>query len=170
MGTNGNFYKFLLLLHIVCAVLGFGATAFNGLYLERARRRGGREGAALLEVNGDASRVAEFFVYAVFVLGVLLVASSKSAWKFSQGWLSAAMVLYLIDVAVLHGFVRRTQKRYDEVAAELAELTGPAVSTGDRPSQVSVLEQLEQRLQFGWGMFNVLFLIIIFLMVFKPGQ
>jgi uncharacterized membrane protein len=170
MGVDGNFYNFLLLLHIACAILGFGATAFNGLYLDRARRRGGREGAILLEANGDASRVAEFFVYAVFVLGILLVATSKSAWKFSQGWLSAALLLYFIDLGVLHGFVRRIQRRYDEVAAELAEMSGTATTTGDRPSQVSVLEQLEQRLQLGWGIYNLLFLIIIYLMVFKPGR
>jgi uncharacterized membrane protein len=170
MGVDGNFYKFVLALHIACAILGFGATAFNGLYLDRARRRGGREGATLLDANADASRVAEFFVYAVFVLGIVLVASSKSAWKFSQGWLSAALVLYLIELGLLHGFVRRIQKRYNEVAAELAETTGPMSLTGDRPPQVSVLEQLEQRLQFGWGMYNVLFLIIVYLMVFKPGQ
>jgi uncharacterized membrane protein len=170
MGLNGNFYKFLLALHVACAILGFGATAFNGLYLDRARRRGGREGATLLEANADANRVAEFFVYAVFVLGILLVASSKSAWKFSQGWLSAALVLYILDLGVLHGVVRRTQKRYDEVAAELADMTGPVSSPGDRPEQVGVLERLEQRLQFGWGIYNILFLIIVYLMVFKPGQ
>ncbi len=170
MGVDSNFYNFVLLLHIACAILGFGATAFNGLYLDRARRQAGREGAALLEANRDASRVAEFFVYAVFVLGIVLVASSKSEWKFSQGWLSAAILLYLIDIGVLHGFVRRTQKRYDEVAAELAETTRPMASTGDQPPQVAVLERLEQRLQFGWGIYNVLFLIIIYLMVFKPGR
>jgi uncharacterized membrane protein len=169
MGLNGNLYKFLLVLHIACVILGFGATAFNGLYLDRARRRGGREGATLLEANSDASRVAEFFVYAVLVLGILLVATSKSAWKFSQGWLSAAILLYLLDLGVLHGFVRRTQKRYDQVAAELTEMTGSLSSTGDQPSQVGVLEQLEQRLQLGWGIFNVVFLIILYLMVFKPG-
>ena len=168
MGLNGNLYKFLLVLHIACVILGFGATAFNGLYLDRARRKGGRDGAALLEANGDASRVAEFFVYAVFVLGILLVASSKSAWKFSQGWLSAALALYLIDLGVLHGFIRRLQKRYDQAAAQLADMAGP-VSPAERPSEVGVLEQLEQRLQLGWGIFNVLFLIILYLMVFKPG-
>ena len=43
MGVTGNVYKFLLVLHIACVILGFGATAFNGLYLDRARRKGGRE-------------------------------------------------------------------------------------------------------------------------------
>jgi hypothetical protein len=43
-------------------------------------------------------------------------------------------------------------------------------ASGARPSQVGELEQLEQRIQTGWGIFNVLFLIVIFLMVFKPGQ
>jgi uncharacterized membrane protein len=166
MGLNGNLYKFLLLLHIACAVLGFGATAFNGLYLARARRYGGTEGAAILETNADASRIAEFFIYAVFILGVLVVSTSKSAWKFSQGWLSAAIVIYLIDVAVLHGVVRRSQKRHDELAADLA--AAPKTTDG-RPSQVGELERLEQRIQVGWSIFNVLFLIVIYLMVFKPG-
>jgi uncharacterized membrane protein len=167
MGITGSLFKFLLLLHIACAVLGFGGLAFNGYYLVRARRLGGTQAARVLEANADVSRIAEILVYAVFVLGLLLVATSKSAYKFSKGWLSAAMVLYLIDLGVLHGFIRRSQRRFTELSQQVnGSVT--LTETG-RPAEVSELTQLEQRISLGWAVFDVVFLIVIYLMVFKPG-
>lgn len=168
MGTNGSFYKFLLLLHIVCVVLGFGAMAFNGFYFARARRHGGSAEGGILEANGDVSRIAEFFIYAVFILGLALVGSSKSEWKFSQAWVGAATLLYIIDLGVLHGFVKRSQRQYAELTRRVNG-GAPSPEAGP-PAEVSELVQLEQRIAVGWGVFDVIFLIVIYLMVFKPGS
>jgi uncharacterized membrane protein len=167
MGVDGNVYRFLLLLHIACAVLGFGGLAYNGYYLVRGRRLGGTEGTGVVEANADVSRIAEILVYAVFVLGLLLVASSQKMWKFSQAWLSAAMVLYLIDIGVLHGFVRRAQKRYNELTTEVNG--APVRVEAAVPGEVGELVRLEQRISIGWAIFDVVFLVVIYLMVFKPG-
>ena len=166
MGITGNFYKLMLLLHIACAILGFGAMAFNGFYLARARRVGnGAQSRAALEVNNEVSRIAEILVYATFVFGILVVATSKSAWKMSNGWIGTAMGLYVVDIALLHGFIRRVQRRYGELAAQVSgQLTRPA--SGGRPPQVGEMEQLEQRLQLGWAAFDIIFLVILFFMVF----
>jgi uncharacterized membrane protein len=175
MGVDGSLYKFLLLLHVSCAVLGFGALAFNGFYLVRARRQGGPAGIAIVEANDDVSRIAELLIYAVFVLGLLLVLTSTTnhvqMWKFSQGWLSAAMALYIVDLGVLHGFIRRRQRRYNELIHEVngaAEMLG--VLGAGPPDGVPELIQLEQRISIGWATFDAVFLIVIYLRVFKPGS
>jgi hypothetical protein len=164
MGLTGGFYRLMLLLHIACAVLGFGAVAFNGLYRLRARHRGGDEELAVLDVNGEVSRVAEILIYAAFVFGLLVVFTSSSEWKFSQSWLSTAMLLYLIDIGVLHGLIRRSERQY---AVLLGTVNG---GRGGPPGGVAELERLEQRIRLGWSIFDLIFLVILFLMVFTPGH
>jgi uncharacterized membrane protein len=172
MGITGTFYKILLFLHVGCVITGFGAVAWNSLYLNRARRRGGAAEAAVLDVNADVTRIAEILIYAVFILGILLVATSKThgvmVWKFGQGWLSAAMALYIVNLGLYHGLIRRSQKEYRQLAGQLPAASQPAA--GGRPAQVSQLEQLEQRINLGWAGFNVIVLVILWLMIAKPGQ
>jgi uncharacterized membrane protein len=166
MGVNGNFYKILLFLHVATAIAGFGAVGWNALHAVRGGRGGPADGADPTDVNDDITRVAEFVIYAVFILGILLVATSRSAWKFSQGWLSASMALYIVAIAVLHGFIRRNQKEYRRVAAELA--SAPSSGAG-RPPEVDRLDHLQQRVAIGWGVFDVIVLVVLWLMLFTPG-
>jgi uncharacterized membrane protein len=172
VGITGTFYKILLWLHVACVITGFGAVAWNSFYMAQARRRGGQAEAAVLDANAEVTRIAEILIYAVFILGILLVATSKThgvmVWKFSQGWLSAAMALYIVDIGLYHGLIRRSQKEYRQLAGQLGGAAAPA--GGGRPAQVSQLEQLQQRINVGWAGFNLVVLIILYLMVAKPGQ
>ena len=165
MGLTGGVYRLMLLLHIACAMLGFGSVAFNGLYRLRARHLGGTEEAGVLEANSDVTRIAEILIYATFVFGVLVVLTSRSQWTFSQSWLSASMLLYLVDIAVLHGLIRRHERQYADLLPSVdgAGRGGPA---GGGPE----LERLEQRIRLDWTVFDVIFLLILFMMVFTPGQ
>ena len=165
MGPSGSLFRLMLLLHIACAMLGFGAVAFNGVYRMRARRQGGPEEAGVLEANSEVSRIAEILIYATFVFGILVVAASKSEWKFSQSWLSAGMLLYLIDIGVLHALIRRSERQY---AALLHRVNG--AGRGGPAGGVAELERLEQRVRLGWTIFDVIFLVILFMMVFTPGH
>jgi uncharacterized membrane protein len=166
MAGPTNLSTFLILLHIGCALLGFGGVAYNGIYLLHAHHQSPLQRAAILEANRDVTRIAEILIYAVFVLGLLVVASSHSAWKFSDGWLSAAMALYLVDMGILHGFIRRGQRQYDRL---IEQVNGSAVPVGpEPPAEVHELNRLEQQISFGWIGFDAVFLIVVYLMVFKP--
>jgi uncharacterized membrane protein len=164
VGLDGGLYRLLLLLHILTAAVGFGAVAFNGLYRTRARQHGGDTELLLLEENGSVTRLAEYLIYAVFVFGLLVAVSSKNYWEFSQSWLSLAMLLYIVEIGLLHGIVHRAERQYKDLLVQV-NAAAPAGRTGE----VVQLEQLEQRIRFGWGVFDVLFLVILYLMVFKPG-
>jgi uncharacterized membrane protein len=139
MGLDGTFYKILVFLHVVCVIAGFGSVGWNALHVARARRSD-RGGADPVDFNAGVSRVAEFVIYAVFILGILAVATSDKAWKFSQSWLSASMALYIVDIGILHGLIRTSQKKYRQVEAQLAGATGTG---GERPAEVTVLERLQ---------------------------
>jgi uncharacterized membrane protein len=168
VGLNSGIYKFLLVLHIACVVVGFGGVALNGLYGARAKRAGGREGLAISETNFWISeRVAEPAIYAVFVLGILLVLTSDEAWEFDQKWISFSMLLYIVGIALTHAVLRPAVKRMNALQAELGA-TGPAPGAGGPPPQVAQLESLGQRVGVVAAVLNVLVVIIIALMVWKP--
>ena len=46
-GSDDSLYGFLLLLHIVCAIVGFGAVVLNGLYGAESKKRPGPGGLAI---------------------------------------------------------------------------------------------------------------------------
>jgi uncharacterized membrane protein len=161
-------YQILVMLHLLCVIGGFGAVAYNGLYLSLAQRRPGGEGAnAILEVNTLVSGLAELLIYAALLFGIGAVTASHSVVKFSQGWVSAAFAIYLVDIAILHGWIRRYQRRYTVLAHQM-EQAGPVA--GGRPAELGELEGLEKRVAVGWGAFNVLVIAAVYLMVFKPGK
>jgi uncharacterized membrane protein len=170
MGVS-NLNDFFLLLHIGCALLGFGGMAFNGIYLLHAHHRSPAERAAIMDANRDVSRVAEILIYAVPLFGLLVVATSKSVVSFKQGWLSAALTLYIIDIGILHGFVRRMQKQYNGLLERVNGSSGAAGAVGSDPTappEVADLNRLEQSISYGWIAFDMVFLIVLYLMVFKP--
>ena len=156
------------MLHLLCVIGGFGAVAYNGLYLSLAQRRPGGAGAgAILEVNTLVSGLAELLIYAALLFGIGAVTASHSTVKFSQAWVSAAFAVYLVDIAILHGWIRRYQRRYTAVARQVEDAR-PA--PGTRPPELLELEGLERRVALGWGVFNVLVVAAVYLMVFKPGS
>ena len=84
----GTDYDVVLVLHVLCAIVGFGAVLLNGVY--GARIRGlmqsgrGAEGLAVYEANFKVSQIGQYFIYAVFVLGLALVGMSDDVWDFDH--------------------------------------------------------------------------------------
>jgi uncharacterized membrane protein len=161
-------YRILVMLHLLCVIGGFGAVAYNALYMSLAQRRPGTAGAsAILEVNAIVSGLAELLIYAALLFGIGAVTASHSTVKFSQAWVSAAFVVYLVDIGILHGWIRRYQRRYAALARQVEDAR-PAPGA-DFP-ELRRLEGLERRVGRGWGLFNVLVVAAVYLMVFKPGS
>ena len=124
MGTG---FDVLVSLHVLCAIGGFGAVAYNGLYTSLAARR--REGgtSAVLEVNRLVSGLAEMLIYAALLFGVGAVAASHSTIKFSSPWVSAAFGVYLVALGVLHGWIRPNQRKHLEVVKRLEAPPKPPI-------------------------------------------
>lgn len=161
-------FQILVMLHVLCVVGGFGALAYNGLYVSLAQRRPSGGTGAVLEVNRLVSGMAEMLVYAalLFGIGAVAAAGKSSGIKFSDAWVSAAFAVYLVDLGILHGWIRPRQRRYAEVVDVLERPPQPGET---RQEEVARLRSLEKQVGFGWGAFNVLVIGAIYLMVFQPG-
>jgi uncharacterized membrane protein len=170
MGIDSTGYKIVLTLHILCAIVGFGGVLLNGLYGREAKRRPGPGGLAISEANLTVSTIAEYFIYAVFVFGFALVLMSDKAWEFSQTWIWLAMALYIVGIGVSHAVLFPNAKRMRDLAAELVAAGPPtADAPPGPPPQVTEMAQREKTLGAASAFLDVLLIVIIGLMIWKPG-
>ena len=158
-------YNLLLVLHLVCIIGGFGYLAFSGVFFAGVRRRGDAALSGALEVNRSLSQLAELLLIAALVFGIAAVGASHTI-KFSQGWVGGVIAAWVVAFGVLHGWIRRTQRRYVAVASTLRQ----AATGGSPPPEVAQLDSMERALSAGWGLFNLIVVAAIVLTVFQPGS
>jgi hypothetical protein len=163
--TPSVWYHLLLVLHLVCIVGGFGYLAFSGVFFAGVRRHGDTALSGALEVNRSLSQLAELLLVAAFVFGIAAVGASPDI-KFSQGWVGGVIAAWVVDFGVLHGWIRRIQRRYVAVATALP----PTRAGGATPPEVAQLDSMERAISAGWGVFNLVVVAAIVLTVFQPGS
>ena len=171
MGQNSGIYKLFLVLHFLTIIVGFGPMVLGGVFGVKAKARGGREGQAIAEATFEVlDEWATKFVYLVPVFGILLVLVSDDAWQFSDAWISFSFLLYFVALGVVHGAHRPNLRRMNALMAELNAGAPPAGATGGGPPpQVAELQERGKRAAMVGAFLNVLLLILIVLMVWKPG-
>jgi uncharacterized membrane protein len=170
VGINSGIYKLVLVLHILTAIIGFGAVFLNGIYGQQARSRRGPDGLAISEASFLVSRVAQYFIYAVFIFGILLVVLSDKAWSFSDSWIVASIVLYVLGVGVSHGLLQPTVRRMIALQEELVAMGPPptGAAAGQPPPQVIELEERGRRVRIVATALQVNLVLILMLMVWGP--
>jgi uncharacterized membrane protein len=159
MGYRGDLYNAVLVLHILAAIIGFGGMFIAGFYGNEARTMPGREGLAVaqttLRVTG---RIQTFAVCAVPILGILLVLMSEDTIKFSEMWVSLSFLLYIVLMGLATGIQVPTIRK---MVAMRAGADGAASfevqAMGKKVATVSAIV-------------NVLWVVVLILMVYKPGQ
>ena len=160
----------LLLLHIVCAIMGFDAVYLNALYGQEIRKRPGPEGLAVFEANFRISKIAEYFIYAVFVFGFGVLALAKVGdehiYKFSQTWIWLSIILYVVGIGISHGVLTPSVKKMGNLMREMIA-AGPPV--GGPPPQAAQMAELGKKVAAAGATLNVLLVIIVGLMIWKPG-
>jgi uncharacterized membrane protein len=167
-------YRVVLLLHIFTAIVGFGSVFLNAFYGRAAERRKGAEGLAIAEANYDVSRLAEYFIYAVPVLGILLVLMSdelgEKVFEFSEAWISISFVLYIIGIGLSHGVLRPNVKKMHSLMRELVAMGPPDSGAAGRPPQAVELEQRGRTVGIVGAVLNLLVIVLLYLMIWKPGH
>jgi uncharacterized membrane protein len=164
--SNSNWYKVVLVLHILCAIVGFGAVYLNGIYGAEIRKRRGADAIAVYEANFRVSNIGQYFIYAVLLLGLALVGMSNKEWKFSQTWVWLSVVLFVVGLGLAHGVLRPAVKRMGVLMREVA--AGPPATSGP-PPQATDMASLGQRIAAAGVTLNLVVVVILVLMVFKPG-
>jgi uncharacterized membrane protein len=154
-------YRIVLVLHIACAIVGFGAVMLNGFYAAQVRTRRGAEGLAIAEANHRSSKIAMYFVYAVILLGFALVGMSDKAWKFGQTWVWLAIVLWVVAVGLAHGAIVPREKQVIELLRQETAGAGPAPA--------GRIEALMGQVSVFGLLYAGAVVAILALMVWKPG-
>jgi uncharacterized membrane protein len=159
-------YKIVLVLHILCAIVGFGTMIFNGIYGAQAKARRGAEGLAIVQANTLVSGIAEWFIYAVFVLGILLVVIGDNVFDFGQTWIWLSMIVFVAALGVSQGLLRPRVNRLEALMQEVVD-AGPPV--GGPPPQAAQMERLGRQIGQIAPLLHLSLIVILVLMVFKPG-
>src|SRR6516165_11006061 len=114
----------LIVLHVLSAVVGFGAIALTGVYAGLARRRA--DGAVRRYFRPGTNWAARA-VYVVPVLGVVLVATSHGTDRYSQTWVWVSLLLWVLAATLAHAVVWPGERRIQQLVAE-----PPPAGAGDR--------------------------------------
>ncbi len=165
LGISG-YYNVLLVLHILTAIIGLGAVMLNGLYASQALRRPGPAGRAVSEANYAVSSIGEYFIYAIPVFGILLVLASHHAWKFSQTWIWLSLLLYVFAIGISHSILIPGHRKINALLADMEQ--GPPPTAGP-PPQAAQIQALGKRQAAAGATLNIVVVIFLILMIWKPG-
>lgn len=158
-------YRILLILHILSVVVGIGAVMLNGLYAAQSRQRPGPPGRAVSEANFTVSKIAEYVIYTVPIFGLLLVVAND-AWDFDQTWVWLSIVLFVIALGISHAVLIPGHRKINQLLAEMEQGPPPA---GSPPPQAAELEKLGKAQAAAGMTLNLLVVVFLYLMIFKPG-
>ncbi len=162
MGIESAIYRIVLLLHIVTAIVGFGGVIAHGAYNARAFASKAGEAAVLLRNTQAVTKIAHYSLYALFLLGIVLIALSDSAISFAAPWISASFVVWFAVIGVAHGMVRPAVTALTERASELppdTDMSADETVTG-----------IAKKLAVGEGVTQLLLVVALFLMLWQPGN
>lgn len=140
-------YNLVLLLHILSAIVAFAPAFVWPIVNVQTRKRGVQvpsEVAGQVPVNNVIIHGPALVATGVF--GILLVVLSDEVWEFSQAWISAAFVVWFAILAVLFGLL---------VPAERKAAAGDAAAA-------------KRGAMFG-GIIHLLLVVMLYLMIWKPG-
>jgi hypothetical protein len=104
-------YDTLVALHVISAVVGFGAVAISGVYGGMARNP---QGGGVTEETARYFRSpgrAEWLVLVVPFLGVAALAARPGDDRFDEVWVLAAAAVWLLASVILLAVVRPAERR-----------------------------------------------------------
>ena len=161
MGTDSALYQIVLLLHIAAAIVGFGGMITHSTYHARAFRAPAEAARAVLEATKGVAKWADYGIYAVLPLGIVAIAVSDSTFSMGDPWVSASFVVWFALVGVLHGLVRPAVKAMTARAEAIGGST--VLETDDEAAAAS------RKLMMGEAISQILVVVALFLMIWKPG-
>jgi uncharacterized membrane protein len=145
--VGSGLYELLLFLHILAVVVAFSPAVVHALTGPKIMKDDETAGRAFSKAAAANSRIVYLpALLAVGILGFALVGVSDPAFKFTQAWVYSSALLWLAIGGIVSAVIIPGEKQ---------------VAAGDRAA--------ESRVAAGGGIATLLFLIVLFLMVVKPG-
>lgn len=140
-------YRIVLLLHILTVLVAFAPAFTHSLLANQTRALDGdgrQTVIGFMAVNGR--RIYAPALILTGLLGFALQGMSGGAWGFGQGWFIAAIVVWVAMNGILHGMLLPAERK---------------LAAGDASGEAGV--------QRGGMLMSLLLLVMLYLMVFKPG-
>jgi hypothetical protein len=162
MGTTSLLYRVVLLLHIGASIIAFGGLIANGVLNARAFNGPASESRIILAATSTVSKVADWALYAVLPLGIVLIAVSDDAFGFGDPWVSASFVVWFGVVGVTHGLVRPAVRTMSERADVIPSI--------DHLSSDESAVAASRKLMAGETATQLLLAAALILMIWKPGS
>lgn len=144
---NSGAYQALLLLHILSVIVAFAPAVVNqltGPRLLKEDEAAGRHWAGV--IAGNDRRVHLPALGVAGILGFALVGISDQLFKFSDPWVFISALLWLAIAGIISAVIVPGERQ---------------IAAGDRAA--------ESKVAAGGGVATLLFLVVLFLMVVKPG-
>jgi hypothetical protein len=126
-------------------------------------------------INHAALQVSKIvtspFIYAAGAFGLLLllVDTDSHNFKFSQGWISAAFVLFFAGLAIALGLHNPNLKAMDELEEKLVTGSAKAGADGGPPAELAELGERSSKAAMFGGVLHVIWLLLMIDMIWKPG-
>lgn len=167
MGTDGNLYQAMVVIHILTVVFGLGPLVLAGVFAVKAERVDRRAELAVGLVQFEVNKIAQKIVYLIFVTGVAAVLMSDGAIELGDFWVSLSMLTYVVALGISHGMLAPNERRMNVLRKELAEMDGQEFAS--QPEQALELADRTKRSAAMGMTLNLLTAFLVYLMVFKPG-
>jgi len=140
-------YNILLLLHILSAMVAFAPAFVHPFLGNQSQGVDPAERARLLGfIVQNGRRVYAPALIVTGLLGFGLQGLSDSVWAFDQTWMIGSLVVWIAMNGVLHGMILPTER---------------AMADGD--------ESNARRLDIGGPAITLLLILMLYLMIWKPG-
>lgn len=165
MHPGGGPYDVLVALHVLSALVGFGAVIVTGGYgLAGARRW--PPGQGVRRYFRPGTNWPGRALYAVPVLGFALVAGSDGTYSMGQWWLWVSLVLWAAGTAAAEAVLWPAERRVQRLIWPGPDAaTGPP-GTGGEPEG---LRAEWTRLVAAAAVVTAVFVVVVSLMVVRPG-
>lgn len=141
-------YDLMLLIHLAAVVVTFAPAAINPLLEKHFEKNGGEP--VLRNWAGFSafytSRISLSGLVVLLVTGVLMILLSDDVWEFSQTWISLTFLVWFAIGGVVSAMILKGEKQ---------------VAAGDLSGRALIAK--------GGPIATLLLVVMLYLMVFKPG-
>ncbi len=140
-------YRLFFLLHILAILIAFAPGFVWPIVAAQQRQQGHPLGPVMAKIRaGNNMRIHGPALVAAGVFGLAMVGLSDKRWKFSQGWVSIALLLWFVMIGVLFAALVPAERKAGD---------------GGRPAEKQVA-------RFS-GILQILLLLMLIDMIWKPG-
>jgi len=131
-GSHSAGFDLLLIGHVACALVGFGAVATSGVQAARLSRCGpAGAGEGLRRYFAPGTNWVGRVLFGVPLLGFALVADSAGRWSVGEGWVVFGLVLWALAAVLAEALLWPAERRIQSALAAPADATAGAPDRSD---------------------------------------